>query len=215
MMTAKALVCGAGGFIGGHLVKKLKAAGYWVRGVDIKEHEFAPTQADDFLLLDLREEQNCQAALTLPDGTFEQDSERVLRSSGWIDTIDANASGGSYYRDTAAIAWFPFSGDSFTYHAIHRSSAGWNKVYVDGEYLTTLYLYNPDVITRTYSFDGFGPGPHIVQISGYRSTHTVDAFTTPGTAPFYDTNPSDAYIRFEEDHTNWLYIHLILVHNLL
>jgi nucleoside-diphosphate-sugar epimerase len=36
----RALVCGAGGFIGGHLVKKLKKEGYWVRGVDIKEHEF-------------------------------------------------------------------------------------------------------------------------------------------------------------------------------
>jgi nucleoside-diphosphate-sugar epimerase len=61
----RALVCGAGGFIGGHLVKKLKREGYWVRGVDIKEHEFAPTQADEFLLLDLRDPENCRAALTL------------------------------------------------------------------------------------------------------------------------------------------------------
>lgn len=68
----KALVCGAGGFIAGHLVKKLKREGFWVRGVDIKEHEFAPTQADEFLLLDLREEQNCQTALTLPGGTFDE-----------------------------------------------------------------------------------------------------------------------------------------------
>jgi len=69
----KALVCGAGGFIGGHLVKKLKKEGYWVRGVDIKQHEFAPTQADEFLLLDLRAPQNCRAALTLPDGgTFDE-----------------------------------------------------------------------------------------------------------------------------------------------
>lgn len=67
-----ALVCGAGGFIGGHLVKKLKEEGYWVRGVDIKEHEFEPTRADEFLLLDLREPQNCQAALTLPGGTFDE-----------------------------------------------------------------------------------------------------------------------------------------------
>ena len=43
-----ALVCGAGGFIGGHLVKRLKGEGYWVRGVDIKRHEFAPTAADEF-----------------------------------------------------------------------------------------------------------------------------------------------------------------------
>jgi nucleoside-diphosphate-sugar epimerase len=68
----KALVCGAGGFIGGHLVKKLKQEGYWVRGVDIKEHEFAPTAADEFLLLDLREEENCQAALALQDGKFDE-----------------------------------------------------------------------------------------------------------------------------------------------
>jgi nucleoside-diphosphate-sugar epimerase len=68
----KALVCGAGGFIGGHLVKKLKSEGYWVRGVDIKEHEFAPTAADEFLLLDLREEENCQASLALPGGSFDE-----------------------------------------------------------------------------------------------------------------------------------------------
>jgi nucleoside-diphosphate-sugar epimerase len=68
----RALVCGAGGFIGGHLVKKLKREGYWVRGVDIKEHEFAPTAADEFLLLDLRKEENCRAALTLPDGGFDE-----------------------------------------------------------------------------------------------------------------------------------------------
>ena len=68
----KALVCGAGGFIGGHLVKKLKREGYWVRGVDIKEHEFALTKADEFLLLDLREEQNCRTALTLSKGTFDE-----------------------------------------------------------------------------------------------------------------------------------------------
>jgi GDP-D-mannose 3',5'-epimerase len=72
-----ALVCGAGGFIGGHLVKKLKREGYWVRGVDIKAHEFAPTQADEFLQLDLREAKNCETALTLENsptgkGTFDE-----------------------------------------------------------------------------------------------------------------------------------------------
>ncbi len=66
----KALVCGAGGFIGGHLVKKLKREGYWVRGVDIKKHEFCPTAADEFLLLDLRDEHNCHAALALDGGRF-------------------------------------------------------------------------------------------------------------------------------------------------
>ena len=52
--ATRVLVTGAGGFIGHHLVKRLKADGYWVRGVDIKEPEFEPTSADEFELLDLR-----------------------------------------------------------------------------------------------------------------------------------------------------------------
>jgi nucleoside-diphosphate-sugar epimerase len=56
----KALVCGAGGFIGGHLVKRLKKEGYWVRGADIKEHEFADSAADDFVLGELRDPQICK-----------------------------------------------------------------------------------------------------------------------------------------------------------
>ena len=68
----KALVCGAGGFIGGHLVKKLRNAGYWVRGVDIKPHEWSPNTTDEFLLLDLRIEGNCRRALTLDGGTFDE-----------------------------------------------------------------------------------------------------------------------------------------------
>ncbi len=68
----KALVCGAGGFIGGHLVKRLKREGYWVRGVDIKKHEFHPSEADEFSVLDLRQEQNCIQALTLGEGTFDE-----------------------------------------------------------------------------------------------------------------------------------------------
>lgn len=68
----KALVCGAGGFIGGHLVKKLQREGYWVRGVDIKPHEWSPTAADEFLQLDLRLEENCRTALTLAGGTFDE-----------------------------------------------------------------------------------------------------------------------------------------------
>ena len=50
----KCVVLGAGGFIGGHLVSKLKDLGYWVRGVDIKYHEFKTTDADEFIIADLR-----------------------------------------------------------------------------------------------------------------------------------------------------------------
>src|SRR5665647_3576555 len=62
----RALVCGAGGFIGSHLVKKLKKEGFWVRGVDIKNPEFSPTAADEFMLLDLREKQNAEKAVSGP-----------------------------------------------------------------------------------------------------------------------------------------------------
>jgi len=55
----KILICGAGGFIGGHLVTKLKSEGHWVRGVDIKKHEYKETVADDFILGDLREQAFC------------------------------------------------------------------------------------------------------------------------------------------------------------
>ena len=68
----RALVCGAGGFIGGHLVSKLKQEGYWVRGVDIKPHEFREVEADEFFCVDLRKEEDCQKALTLPDGKFDE-----------------------------------------------------------------------------------------------------------------------------------------------
>lgn len=68
----KSLVCGAGGFIGGHLVQKLKEEGYWVRGVDIKAHEFRPTAADEFLLLDLRHPEHCWRALSVDRGTFDE-----------------------------------------------------------------------------------------------------------------------------------------------
>ncbi|NNF56734.1 MAG: NAD-dependent epimerase/dehydratase family protein [Rhodothermaceae bacterium] len=68
--TAKprVLVTGAGGFIGHHLVNYLKDKGYWVRGVDIKEPEFAPTRADEFLLLDLRRWENCLDATAPVEG---------------------------------------------------------------------------------------------------------------------------------------------------
>ena len=59
----KILVCGAGGFIGGAMVKRLKKEGYWVRGVDIKEHEFIDIKniADEFVVGDLTDSSVCDA----------------------------------------------------------------------------------------------------------------------------------------------------------
>jgi GDP-D-mannose 3',5'-epimerase len=62
----KALVCGAGGFIGSHLVKRLKTEGYWVRGVDLKYPEYAKTRADDFIIGDLRDPVICKQVTDQP-----------------------------------------------------------------------------------------------------------------------------------------------------
>ena len=65
----KILVTGAGGFIGSHLVKRLKNEGYWVRGVDLKHTEFAPTAADDFVIADLRRASSWE---TILDTQFDE-----------------------------------------------------------------------------------------------------------------------------------------------
>ncbi len=67
----KVLICGAGGFVGGHLAKRLKSEGYWVRGVDIKKPEYSKTVADEFILLDLRIRKNCASALKVAGGFDE------------------------------------------------------------------------------------------------------------------------------------------------
>jgi nucleoside-diphosphate-sugar epimerase len=64
-----ALVCGAGGFIGSHLVKRLKREGYWVRGVDLKFPKYSTTAADDFLQGDLRDPLICR---TVVDRSFDE-----------------------------------------------------------------------------------------------------------------------------------------------
>src|SRR6516164_1430235 len=75
LMRKSAVVCGAGGFIASHLVKRLKAEGYWVRGVDIKTPEFSMSAAHYFEILDLRELDNCIQALRLhgerPDEVYQ------------------------------------------------------------------------------------------------------------------------------------------------
>ena len=59
----RALVCGAGGFIGAHMVKRLKEDGFWVRGVDLKYPPYAETEADDFMIGDLRDPKMCREAV--------------------------------------------------------------------------------------------------------------------------------------------------------
>ncbi|HZP03850.1 MAG TPA: NAD-dependent epimerase/dehydratase family protein [Terracidiphilus sp.] len=69
MAAKKALVCGAGGFIGSHMVRRLRAEGYWVRGVDLKHPEFSPSAAHEFVLADLRLRESWESILD--EGTDE------------------------------------------------------------------------------------------------------------------------------------------------
>lgn len=83
----KALVCGAGGFIGSHLVKRLKKNGCWVRGVDLKKPEFSESYADEFLLLDLREKNNCDTAVTAPEGAVFDEVYQLAADMGGMGFI--------------------------------------------------------------------------------------------------------------------------------
>jgi nucleoside-diphosphate-sugar epimerase len=70
-----ALVLGAGGFIGSHLVKKLKSEGFWVRGVDLKLPDFSPSAADEFVIGDLRDPKVVSRVMFAPDQTSLDDKE--------------------------------------------------------------------------------------------------------------------------------------------
>lgn len=84
------LICGAGGFIGHHLVKRYKQEGYWVRGVDVKYPEFEQTCADEFLILDLRLAEGAQKALAI-EGGFDEVCQLAadMGGMGYISTHDA------------------------------------------------------------------------------------------------------------------------------
>ena len=91
----KALVLGAGGFIGGHLVTRLKQDGYWVRGVDIKEHEYKKSDADEFFVLDLRVPENVKQSFTLSNvsETFDEVYQLAadMGGAGYIFTGEHDA----------------------------------------------------------------------------------------------------------------------------
>jgi GDP-D-mannose 3', 5'-epimerase len=150
----KALVCGAGGFIGSHLVKRLKREGYWVRGTDIKHPEFAPTAADDFRQLDLREREAAEAAL---EGGFDEVYQlaadmggmgfihsaecEIMRNSALINIrmIDAAASAGikRYFFSSSVCVYRdmqpgePEMDESGAYPAMPDNEYGWEKLYAE------------------------------------------------------------------------------------
>ena len=153
----KAVVCGAGGFIGGHLVKRLKAEGYWVRGVDIKEHEFAASAADEFCLLDLREPEQAKAAVTLPEGGFDEVYQlaadmggmgfihsaecEIMRNNALINInmIHASAHAGvpRYFYSSSVCVYRdmepgePEMTEAGAYPAMPDNEYGWEKLYAE------------------------------------------------------------------------------------
>ena len=97
--TKTALVLGAGGFIGSHMVKKLREEGYWVRGVDLKQPEFSSTRAHEFVLGDLRDNKFVQRALEFKGyrGNFYQDiHERLIESFDEIYQFAADMGGAGF-----------------------------------------------------------------------------------------------------------------------
>ncbi len=154
----KALVCGAGGFIGSHLVKRLKKDGYWVRGVDKKKPEFSETAADDFLLLDLREQENCEKALSTSDGKafdevyqlaadmggmgFIHSAEcEIMRNSALINIhmihTSAKAGAKKYFFSSSACVYRDMDPDEQelseeeAYPAQPDNEYGWEKLYAE------------------------------------------------------------------------------------
>ncbi|MFL6797981.1 MAG: NAD-dependent epimerase/dehydratase family protein [Xanthobacteraceae bacterium] len=94
-----ALVCGAGGFIGSHLVKRLKREGFWVRGADLKRPEFSASAADDFVKCDLRDQQHVAEIIDRPfDEVYQLAAD--MGGAGYIFTGENDA---NVMRNSASI----------------------------------------------------------------------------------------------------------------
>lgn len=85
----KILVCGAGGFIGGHLINRLKSEGYWVRGVDLKENEYGNKNSDEFILGDLRDPRICEKVTEGMEEVYQLAAD--MGGAGYIFTGEHDA----------------------------------------------------------------------------------------------------------------------------
>lgn len=156
-MVKQALVCGAGGFIGVHLVNRLKQEGYWVRGVDVKRPEYSESNADEFLVLDLRVRANCQRALEVKNGVDEVYQLAADRGGagymkpGECDMMETNALINVYMISSASLLdkkpkYFfsssvcvykdmPLGSDEIdedeVYPAFPDNEYGWEKLYAE------------------------------------------------------------------------------------
>ncbi len=180
----RALVLGGGGFIGSHLAKRLKAEGFWVRAVDLKQPRYSPTAADDFIVGDLRNIEVCKAALA---GGFdevyqlaadmggagyiftgEHDAD-VMHNSAQINLnilhLIANGGVGRIFYSSSACIYpehnqldpdNPNCSEDSAYPAAPDSEYGWEKLFSERLYLS--YSRNYDVSVRIARFHNiFGP----------------------------------------------------------
>src|SRR5436305_2829180 len=179
-----AIVCGAGGFIGGHLVKRLKSEGFWVRSVDLKAHEYSESEADDFAVGDLRDPYFCrqmidrrfdeiyQLAADMGGAGFiftgENDADIMHNSA----TINLNVLDAAYKRSIRRIFYSssacmypaynqedpdrPNCEESSAYPAAPDSEYGWEKLFSERLYLTYGRCYGMEVRVARYH-NIFGP----------------------------------------------------------
>ncbi len=179
-----ALVSGAGGFIGAHLVKALKREGFWVRGADLKHPEFSPTAADEFLRGDLSEQTFCRAVV---DRRFDEIYQLAadMGGAGYIFTGDNDAQimrnsvsininvleqcrvhgvGRVFYSSSACIyprgnqttTDEPVTREDSAYPADPDSEYGWEKLF--SERLYQSYARNFGIACRIARYHNvFGP----------------------------------------------------------
>jgi GDP-D-mannose 3',5'-epimerase len=178
------LVCGAGGFIGGHLVKRLKEEGCWVRGVDLKRPEYGDTEADDFVIGDLRDQYFCrhvidrrfdevyQLAADMGGAGFiftgENDAE-IMHNSATINlnVLDAcrrRLANRIFYSSSACMypaynqrdPQSPNCEEASAYPAAPDSEYGWEKLFSERLYMSYARCHGVQVrIARYHNI--FGP----------------------------------------------------------
>ncbi len=180
----KALVCGAGGFIGGHLVKQLKKEGYWVKGVDIKSHEYVDTVADEFIIGDLRNPDLVEQVINLQfDEVYQlaadmggagfifsgENDADIMHNSALINLNIVAASVKQkvkkiFYSSSACMypernqmdPENPNCEENSAYPAEPDSEYGWEKLFSERFYLAANRNYGLDVrIARFHNI--FGP----------------------------------------------------------
>lgn len=180
----KVVVCGAGGFIGSHLVKRLKEDGYWVRGVDLKFPEFDPTAADDFIQGDLRCISVCERVFDQPfDEVYQLAADMGGAGFVFIGDHDADIMHNSatinlnvletcrrrninriFYSSSACMypehnqmdPDNPLCSEDSAYPANPDSEYGWEKLFSERLYLAYGRNYGMDVRIGRYH-NIFGP----------------------------------------------------------